>query len=69
MKTVEAQVIDNIRHFVNLKRTEIWVRRDQLETAKVEFQRLKVDGTVISATFRPDWSCNGSANFLVEYPA
>lgn len=68
MKSVTARVIDNIQYFVSLKRKEIWVRRDQLETAKVEFQRLKVDGTITSATFRPDCSCNGSANFLVEYP-
>lgn len=69
MKSVTARVIENIQHFVELKRTEIWVRRDQLETAQVEFQRLKVDGKIISATFRPEYSCNGSANFLVEYPA
>lgn len=69
MKSVTARVIDNIQHFVNLRRTEIWVRRDQLETAEIEFQRLKVDGTITSATFRPEWPCNGSANFLVEYPA
>ena len=69
MKTLEAKVIENIRYFVDLKRTEIWVRRDKLETAETEFKRLTVDGTITSATFRPDWSSKGSANFLVEYPA
>ena len=68
MKSVAARVIENIQYFVDLKREEIWVCRDQLETAEVEFQRLKVEGAITSATFRPDCSCNGSANFLVEYP-
>ena len=68
MKTVEARVINNIQYFVFLRRTEIWVRRDQLETAESEFQRLKANGKITDATFRPECSCNGSANFLVEYP-
>lgn len=68
MKTLEAKVIENIRHFVELKREEIWVRRDQLEVAENEFERLQLNGTIISATFRPECSCKGSANFLVEYP-
>lgn len=68
MQSVEARVIENIRYFVSLKRSEIWVLREQLKTAEIEFQRLKTNGTITSATFRPGWSCNGSANFLVEYP-
>lgn len=66
---IAARVVANIRYFVILRREEIWTRRDQLEVAQNEFQRLKNDGIIESATFRPDYSCNGSANFLVKYPS
>lgn len=68
MKDFSARVIDNIRYFVDIKQQEIWVRRTELETAESEFQKLKDEGKIASATFRPEYSCNGSANFLVEYP-
>lgn len=69
MKDFSARVTNNIQYFVAIKRHEIWVRRDHLKIAEMEFQNLKDKGKIVSATFRPEWSCNGSANFLVEYPS
>ncbi|MBO5413255.1 MAG: hypothetical protein J6A29_02990 [Clostridia bacterium] len=68
MENVSMRVIQNIRLYVRIQRQEIWVRRDQLEVAEREFQRLKAEGKITSAEFRPEWSCNGSANFLMQYP-
>lgn len=68
MKNFSVRVVNNIRYFVGIKRHEIWVRRTELETAKKEFQNLQEKGKIASATFRPEYSCNGSVNFLVEYP-
>ena len=69
MQDIPFQVINNIRHYVEKKSPDIWVRRDQQETAEAEFNRMKLKGEIISATLRPDWSCNGSLNYLMEYPA
>ena len=62
------RVIRNIQHYVEIESSEIWVRRDQLEVAEREFQRLKAEGRITSAEFREKWSCKGSANFLMQYP-
>ena len=68
MENVSMRVIQNIRMYVEIQKPEIWVRRDQLEVAEREFQRLKAEGKITSAEFREAWSCNGSANFLMQYP-
>lgn len=68
MENVSMRVIQNIRMYVEIQKPEIWVRRDQLEVAEREFQRLKAEGKITLAEFRPEWSCNGSANFLMQYP-
>lgn len=69
MRDIPFQVITNIRHYVEKKKPDIWVRRDQQETAETEFRKMKIEGKIISATLRPEWSCNGSLNYLMEYPA
>lgn len=69
MKDFSARVISNIEYFVCIKQREIWIRRTELETAEREFLRLQEEGRIKSVKFRPEWSCNGSANFLVEYPS
>lgn len=68
MKDISMRVIQNIRLYVKMEKPEIWVRRNQLEVAEREFQKLKAEGKIVDAKFRPEWSCCGSVNFLMKYP-
>lgn len=63
-----TRVTRNIDHYVEKKASDIWVRRDQLVTAETKFRKLQAEGKIVSATLRPNWSCNGSVNFMMQYP-
>lgn len=65
---ITMRVLSNIEFYVENKKPDIWVRRDQLVTAETEFRKLQAEGKIISATLRPSWSCKGSVNFLMQYP-
>ena len=63
-----TRLIPSICNFIMDGATEIWIRRDQIALAEIEFQRQIADGKIISAVFRPEKSRIGSVNFLLEYP-
>ena len=68
VEAIEVRVIKNIRRDIENQKSDIWVRRAQLEIAKKEFERLQEEGEITSFRERTEWGCNGSANFWVEYP-
>lgn len=65
---ITMRVLRNIDFYVENKKPDIWVRRDQIVTAENEFRKLQAEGKITSATLRPSWSCKGSVNFIMQYP-
>lgn len=67
-KTHAERMIESLRYYVAIRKKDIWVRRSELKAAEEELIKMQKEGTIKKATMRPEWSCNGSVNFLMEYP-
>lgn len=61
-------VLENLRkNIVLLKRPEVWVRHDLRVVAEQLMEQLIDEGLIKAYRYRKNYSCNGSANYKIEY--
>lgn len=60
-------VLENLRKNILLKRPEVWVRHDLRVVAEQLMEQLIDEGLIKAYRYRKNYSCNGSANYKIEY--